>query len=91
MEVSVNADTGKIKATRPVYGGNAMANVSFTGEGTQVVIVRPKTFEPDEPDSSRTGTIEDFAAQLDDSVIKARLIETGRPGSRRASASKTPE
>ena len=40
------------------------------------MIVRPKTFEADEPDSSRTGTIEDFSADLDDSVIKARLIET---------------
>ncbi len=76
VEVSVNEDTGRIKALRPVYGGNAMASVSFTGEGTQVVIVRPKTFEPDEPDSSRTGTIEGFAANLDDSVIKARLVET---------------
>ena len=33
VEVSVNADTGRIKATRPVYGGNAMASVSFTGDG----------------------------------------------------------
>ena len=76
VEVSVNADTGRVTATRPVYGGNAMASVSFSGDGVQVVIVRPKTIEADEPDSSRAGSIEVFSADLDDSVIKARLIET---------------
>ena len=53
-----------------------MASVSFSGDGVQVVIVRPKTIEADEPDSSRAGSIEVFSADLDDSVIKARLIET---------------
>ena len=76
VEVSVNADTGRVTATRPVYGGNAMASVSFSGDSVQVVIVRPKTIEADEPDSSRAGSIEVFSADLDDSVIKARLIET---------------
>ena len=76
VEVSVNADTGRVLATRPVYGGNAMARVSFPGDGVQVVIVRPKTIEADEPDPSRAGSVEDFSADLDDSVIKARLIET---------------
>ncbi len=76
VEVSVNADTGRVKATRPVYGGNAMASVSFTGDGVQVVIVRPKTIEANEPNSARTGSVEEFPADLDESVIKARLVET---------------
>lgn len=76
VEVSVNADTGRVKATRPVYGGNAMASVSFAGDGVQVVIVRPKTVEANEPDSARTGSVEEFPADLDESVIKARLVET---------------
>ena len=76
VDVSVNADTGRVKATRPVYGGNAMASVSFTGDGVQVVIVRPKTFEANEPDSGRTGSVEEFSTDLDESVIRAQLIET---------------
>ena len=76
VEVSVDADTGRVKATRPVYGGNAMASVSFTGDGVQVVIVRPKTIEANEPDSARTGSVEVFPAELDESVIRARLVET---------------
>ena len=76
VEVSVNAETGRVKATRPVYGGNAMASVSFTGDGVQVVIVRPKTFEAGEPDAGRAGSVEEFPVSLDESVIKARLVET---------------
>ena len=76
VEVSVDADTGRVKATRPVYGGNAMASVSFTGDGVQVVIVRPKTIEANEPDPARTGSVEEFPAELDESVIRARLVET---------------
>ena len=76
VEVSVDADTGRVNATRPVYGGNALANISFSGDGVQVVIVRPKTYEANEPDSGRTGNIEEFSADIDDTTIKARLVET---------------
>lgn len=76
VEVSVNAETGRVKATRPVYGGNAMASVSFAGDGAQVVIVRPKTIEANEPDPTRAGSVEEFSADLDESVIRARLVET---------------
>ena len=76
VEVSVDADTGRVVAIRPVYGGNAMSRVSFTGDSTQVVLVRPKTFEALEPDMTRSGEIEDFPVNLDESDIRARLVET---------------
>ena len=76
VEVSINPDTGRVNAVRPVYGGNAMSRVSFSGDGAQVVIVRPKTFEAAEPDAERSGEIADFDAGLDESAIKARLVET---------------
>ena len=76
VEVSINPDTGRVNAVRPVYGGNAMSRVSFSGDGAQVVIVRPKTFEALEPDAARSGEISDFDAGLDESAIKARLVET---------------
>ena len=76
VEVSINADTGRVSAVRPVYGGSAMSRVSFAGDGAQVVIVRPKTFEALEPDSSRSGETVDFDAGLDESSIRARLVDT---------------
>ena len=76
VEVSIDPSTGRVSATRPVYGGNAMARVSFAGDGTQVVVVRPKTFEPLEADASRIGEVTDFPVEIDDSAIKVRLVET---------------
>ena len=76
VEVSIDPDTGRVSAVRPVYGGNAMSRVSFAGDGVQVVIVRPKTFEALEPDAGRSAEIVDFDAGLDESAIKARLVET---------------
>ena len=76
VEVSIDSDSGRVVATRPVYGGNAMSRVSFTGDDMQVVLVRPKAFEAPEPDDGRSGDVEDFSLSLDESAIKARLIET---------------
>ena len=76
VEVSIDGDSGRVVATRPVYGGNAMSRVSFTGDDMQVVLVRPKAFEAPEPDDGRSGDVEDFSVSLDESAIKARLVET---------------
>ena len=76
IEVAIDPDTGRVSAIRPVYGGNAMSRVSFAGDGTQVVIVRPKTFEPLEADASRNGEVTDLPVEIDESAIKVRLVET---------------
>lgn len=76
VEVAIDGDSGRVVATRPVYGGNALSRISFAGDGMQVVLVRPKAFEAPEPDTSRSGDIEDFPLSLDESAIKARLVET---------------
>ena len=76
VEVSIDGDSGRVVATRPVYGGNAMSRISFTGDSTQVVVVRPKTFEALEADAARSGEVADFPVELDDSAIKARLVDT---------------
>ena len=76
IEVAIDPGTGRVSATRPVYGGNAMSRVSFAGDGTQVVIVRPKTFEPLAADASRNGEVTDLPVEIDESAIKVRLVET---------------
>ncbi len=76
VEVSVDAGTGRVSATRPVYGGNAMAKLTFAGDVAQVVVVRPKTHEALEPDPNRVGDVHDFAVDIDESAVKARLVET---------------
>ena len=77
-DLQVDQDTKRVVATRPVYGGNALAKVTFAGSGPQVIVLRLKAFEPLEPDPSRTGEVDTIDAGLDPSVIRTRLVETVR-------------
>ncbi len=74
LEVSVDPDTKRLLANRPVYGGNAVAVVSC--EYTpQIAAVRPKVYEPGEPDPSRQGEVVSFPVDLDASQAKNRILE----------------
>ena len=77
-DLEVDQDTKRVVATRPVYGGNALAKVTFTGSSPQIVILRLKAFEPLEPDPSRTGEVVTIDAGLDPSMIRSLLVETVR-------------
>ena len=74
LEVSVDAATGKLLANRPVYGGNAVAVVSCN-QTPQVAAVRPKAYVPLEPDPSRQGEVVSFPVDLDESMVRSRVIE----------------
>ena len=74
LEVSADAATGKLLANRPVYGGNAVAVVSCN-QTPQVAAVRPKVYVPLEPNASRQGEVVSFPVDLDDSIVRSRVIE----------------
>ena len=76
LQLDTDPESGRVVATRPVYGGNALAKFTFPGNDTQVVIIRPKAVEPLEADSSRSGEVIIVQPGLDPSIIKARLVET---------------
>ncbi|MDA0770352.1 MAG: hypothetical protein BZY79_00080 [SAR202 cluster bacterium Casp-Chloro-G4] len=78
IEMTTDSATGRVVATRPVYGGNALAKVTFPGDGMQVLVVRPKAVEPLGADSSRTGEVVTFNPGLDPSIVRARLVQTVR-------------
>ena len=74
LEVSVDPESKRLLANRPVYGGNAVAVVGC--EYTpQIAAVRPKVYEPREPDQSRQGEVVSFPVDLDDSQAKNRILE----------------
>ncbi len=75
-DLNVDANTKRLVAHRPVYGGNAIAVVAFPSDDPQVAVLRAKAFEPLESDSSRQAEVVNFPAGIDDSVVKARVIET---------------
>ncbi len=74
LEVRMD-ESGSLLATRPVYGGNAMATVSCNGT-PQMAAIRPKAYEPLEADESRHAEVVDCAVDLDPSMVRSRLVET---------------
>ena len=75
LEVSADAG-GRVVAVRPVYGGNALARVTFPDANPQMVVLRAKAYEPLEADAGRSGEVVELQTNLDPSVVKARLVET---------------
>lgn len=74
LEVAVDPATGKLLANRPVYGGNAVAVLSCNYT-PQVAAIRPKVYEPLEPDAARPGEVVSFPVDLEDSLARSRVIE----------------
>jgi electron transfer flavoprotein alpha subunit len=74
LEVSVDPSTGRLLANRPVYGGNAVAVVGCDYT-PQIAAVRPKVYEPKEPDPSRQGQVVSFPVELEESMARTRMTE----------------
>jgi electron transfer flavoprotein alpha subunit len=78
LEVDVAPETGRVLATRAVYGGNALAKLTFPDADPQIVIIRPKVFEQTEPDTTRTGEVVTVRPVIDPSVVRSQVVETVR-------------
>lgn len=74
LELEIDPDTKQLIQTRPVYGGNARA-VFTTEKEPQMATVRTKAMTPLAKDDSRSGEIIDVAAGVDESAIKAKVLE----------------
>ncbi len=76
LELSVDASTGVLKETRPIYGGIAMATFTCPSARPQMASIRPKAVSPMPPDPSRKGEIISLEVNLDPSIAKVQVIET---------------
>ena len=76
--VKADKESGRVVAMRPVYGGNAVATVTFGADDPQVVVVRPRVYEPVEEGASRTAEMVPLTVEIDPSVIKVRHLERVR-------------
>ncbi len=74
LEVSVDSASGTLFANRPVYGGNAVAVVSCNYT-PQVAAIRPKVYEPMEPDDSRQGQVVSFPVELDSAQARSKVVD----------------
>jgi electron transfer flavoprotein alpha subunit len=73
LQLEIDADSGRLIATRPVYGGNVLAKVRSAGT-PQVAAIRPKVCDPLEPDTSRQGDVTPVAVALDAAMAKVAIV-----------------
>ena len=66
----------RVGATRPVYGGNAVAKITFGPGDPQVLTMRPRAVEPLPADAGRGGDVESFSPGLDASDVKVKVLDT---------------
>ena len=74
LEVRIDSESKMLHANRPVYGGSCIATVTCS-DTPQMAAVRPKVYEPLEPDESRQGEVIPFQVELDPSMAKVRVME----------------
>jgi electron transfer flavoprotein alpha subunit len=73
LELAIDPASKRLLATRPVYGGNALA-VFSSNTDPQIVTIRTKAMTALTPDASRKGEIIKIAAGPDAAAIKARVV-----------------
>ena len=69
---------GRLTAVRPVYGGNAVARVSFPDDRPAVITVRGNAYDPLEPDPSRPGEVTGVRPSLDPGRLRVRSVRLVR-------------
>jgi len=75
IDLKIDPQTKLMVQTKPVYGGNALAEIVCEKTRPQMATVRPKTMEPLPRNDSRKGEIISFDAKLDASKIRAKFVE----------------
>ncbi len=75
LELAVDKETGLLQATRPVFGGNALATVVSKSARPQMATIRSRTMAPAERDASRQGEVIPLDVAIDPSEIKVKVVE----------------
>jgi electron transfer flavoprotein alpha subunit len=73
LAVKIDASTKQLLATRPVYGGNAMATVLCT-QNPQFATVRPKVNNPLPAQDHRQGEVIPIQVDLDPTMGKTKVV-----------------
>lgn len=85
VELSIDAETGCLRKTKPVYGGNAWATYVCDAGHPHMATLRAKVIPPLKRDASRKGEVVHFDPQLDEATARVKVIDRVReemPGAR---------
>jgi electron transfer flavoprotein alpha subunit len=77
LQVEFEAASGRLTATRPIYGGNVLARVQCTAT-PQMAALRPKVYAPLPPDPTRQGDIVAVPVRLDASMARVTVVQQVR-------------
>ncbi len=72
--VNLAIENSRLLATKPVYGGNAMA-VFTSDTDPQVVTIRSKAFTALEPDTARKGETMNIAGALEGAAVRTKTTD----------------
>jgi electron transfer flavoprotein alpha subunit len=75
LEVRIDAASKHLVATRPVYGGNALAAVRCT-QNPQFATIRPKVYNPLPAQNHRQGEVIPLQVELDPALERTKLVST---------------
>ncbi|MCX5995500.1 MAG: electron transfer flavoprotein subunit alpha/FixB family protein [Chloroflexi bacterium] len=75
LDLKIDPQTKLMVQTKPVYGGNALAEIVCEKTRPQMATVRPKTMDPLARNDSRKGEIVNFDPKLDASKIRVKFLE----------------
>ena len=70
-----NIEDGKLTATRPIYAGKVYAKTTFSDSRPQMATARPNVMAMNEPDESKSAEISDVPVTLDESAIRAKVVD----------------
>jgi electron transfer flavoprotein alpha subunit len=74
LQVDLEAASGRLTATRPIYGGNVLARVQCTAT-PQIAALRPKAYAPLPPDTTRQGDVVAVPVMLDASMARVTVVQ----------------
>ena len=74
-KLEIDEEDGKIKQTRPAFGGNIMATIICPDNRPQMSTVRPGVMDKAVKDDSHKGELVEIHADLKESDIRTKVIE----------------
>src|SRR5262244_3502897 len=77
LRVELDAASGRLTATRPVYGGNVLAQARCLAT-PQIAALRPKAYAPLAPDPARQGEVIAVPAALDATMAHVAIVRQVR-------------
>jgi len=75
LELAIDNETKLLRATRPVFGGNAIATVISKSARPQMATIRSRAMAPAERDTSRKGQVISLDVTIDPSAVKVKVVE----------------